>query len=163
MAMDEYITYAEVRSILGVESEELEDSVLALDLYSSSLLAEIEDVGTGIPAQFVIVAAIEPASRTDAQRRFYDATRNFAAYSVANQLSTSLPMFGPKEISDSKALVSRFTDSPFRDTISNVAKQLSVWRTRLSNAYTDLQSTVSVVPTRTFMVVSSPTTDPVIE
>lgn len=162
MALTDYTSYAEVRSVLGVEDDELTDGILSLDLYASGLLTELEEVDTGLPTDFATVAAIDPASnRTAAQRRFYDATRNFATYGVAFQLSTSLPMFGPKEISDSKSLVSRFTDSPYKETNRMVKEKYDQWKARLEKAYSEFKSADTTPTRRLYLVASTLSTDPV--
>lgn len=164
MVLIDYTTPSDIRAILGVTDEELEDSTLELDVYAISLEGELEDVSVNLPSQYATVSAISEASRTDAQRRFYQATRLFATYAVAQQLGSSLPMFGPKDISDGKATVSRFADSPYKQTLEEIKRQYKVTRRRLEDAFAAVNlSTASTKVFRTFLSVSSPSTDPVVE
>ena len=164
MALIDYTTPSDIRAVLGVNDEELEDSTLGLEVYSISLEGELEDVAVSLPSEYATVAAIDEAARTDAQRRFYLATRLFATYVVAQQLGSGLPMFGPKDITDGKAGVSRFADSPYKQTIEEVKRQYKKSRRRLEDAFSAVTSTsANTTVFRTFMVVSSPSTDPVVE
>lgn len=156
-----YTSYDEVRAALGVAPKELEDTTLALPLYVDYLLGELDDVNAGIVDEFTTVAAIAEISRTAAQQRFYLAVRLFATYSTAKQLTGSLSMFGPKDIGDGKALVSRFADSPYRQVIASVQKEYERLRSRLEAAYAALASTSVSVGTRTYLSVVSPSSDPV--
>lgn len=154
-----YTSYDEIRAVLGVNDVELADTTLALGVYANNLSAELEDIDTAVPAKFEEVDAIDETQRTDAQRRFYDNTRLFATYAVAKQLLTSLPMFGPKDVSDSKAAISRFSDSPYKETSKKVCGQYDLSRARAAKAFGDLNTVDKALPTRVFAAVSTPTTD----
>lgn len=161
MALLDYTTPDAVRAVLGVSDDELEDGTLALELYSNYLQMELEDINLNLPVEYAAVAAIAEGSRTAAQQRFYIATRLFAPYSVANQLGSSLPMFGPKDISDGKATVGRFADSPYRATLEKVKKEYDRLKLRLDEMYAALTSSTVVTTSRVLMSVSSPSSDPV--
>lgn len=159
--LTEYTSYAEVRAVLGVSPEELEDATLALAVYSAALTADIEDVNLGIPDQFAAVAAVAADSRTPDQVRFYDTVRLFATYAVARQLSSSLPLFGPKDISDGKASFSRFADSPYKATIAEVRNQFDRLRTRLDTAYSKLSAGQASSVALNVLSIAGLPTDPV--
>lgn len=156
----DYTTFADVRALLGVNDIELSDATLALEVYSHSLTAELEEVDVGLPAKFVEVADTDDSAWTTAQRRFFESCRLFSAYAVAKQATTALPMFGPKDVGDSKAVISRFSDSPYKQTEKKIKEGFDLQKTRLAKAYADLNTTSTTTATpRTMLVISSPTTD----
>lgn len=157
----DYASYDSIRSLLGVNSTELKDDTVALEVYANGLLMDFEAISFKLVPKYAEVEAIEEASRTAEQRRFYMTARSFAAYSIAKQLCTSLPLFAPKEISDSKTLVGRFAANPYKDTIENVEEQFDIIRLRLVAAFNVLDTTSAVVVTRTLMAVSGLAVDPV--
>lgn len=161
MALTDYTTYDAIRAVLGTTEDELEDGTLALEMYSTYLRMEFEDIHLNIPAEYVTVAGIQEATRTVAQQRFYEVSRLFAAYAVAHQLRTSLPMFGPKDVSDGKATTGRFADSPYKVTLENVRKEYDRLKTRLGTAFAALSASSTTTPTRNLFGISSPATDPV--
>lgn len=157
----DYTNYDNVRSLLGVNSRELADDTLGLEIYTNGLLAELEDVSYDVIPTYVEIGLIEETARSIAQQRFYVTARGFAAYAVAKQLTSSLPLFSPKEISDSKTLVGRFAANPYLDTITEVKEQCGLWRNRLLAALIALDTTVQPMKARNFMAVSGLSTDPV--
>lgn len=163
MPLTDYTSYDEVRAALGVSTDELEDATLALGMYSDSLELELESVNLGVPSLFTTVAALPEADRTDSQGRFYRTAKLFATYAVAKQLLPSLPMFGPKDISDGKATVSRFADSPYRETSKRVEAKYDELFTKLTTAYDSAASTTTATVTLNLLSVVNPATDPVVE
>ena len=161
MAITSYTSYDEVRAVLGVSTDELEDSTLALPLYDYGLQAELNDISATLAADFTEVLAIASQSRTAVQAWFYQTTKLFATYSVARQLCSALPLFGPKDISDGKATVSRFADSPYRTVIKAVQDGLNTARLRLESAHAQLNSSSSKVVTQSYLLASALGTDPV--
>lgn len=159
MALLDYTTYEDIRAALGVSNDELEDSTLSLEVYEGNLTLELEDVSLALQTEYATVAAL--TTRTDAQTRFYDAARLFSTYAVAKHASVTLPMFSPKDIGDGKALVSRWADSPYKTTIKEVEKMYDRLKNRLAQAFAAYQSTSTTSVVQTFMVVSSPSTNPV--
>lgn len=160
--LTDYTTYDDIRSALGVSSDDIEDSTLLLETWDNHLQFELEDVNAGLPAGYAVVVAVQSGSRTAAQAKLYRATRLFATLAVANALSAALPMFGPKDVSDGKAVVSRFADSPYKATVKEVKAQLSIARERLKSAWAELNVSTATASTRPYMSVASPSVDPVV-
>lgn len=158
MLITDYTTYDDVRAVLGVSTDELEDTTLALETYASALLLDLEDVDVALPATY---SALPGTGRTAAQERFFVTVRLFATYAVARQLTSSLPMFGPKDITDGKAGVTRFADSPYKETIKRLQAEYDRYRTRLEKAYAGLTAGAYTLTVPTFLSVASPTSDPV--
>lgn len=157
-----YITYAEVRSVLGVSDDELEDTTLALSLYADSLELELAEIGENLASEFADVVDIAEGSRTTVQQKFYRLTRLFAAYAVAKQLGSSLPMFGPKDLTDGKASFARFADSPYKKTLEKVSENYDDFHGKLVSAYAALSSSSVAETTRTLFAGVGLATDPVV-
>lgn len=157
----DYTTFDDVRSALGVSSDEIDDLTLALESWDNRLQFELEDVGATLPASYATIAAITPNLRTAVQVKLYRSTRLFATLAVANSLTASLSMFGPKDIGDGKAVVSRFADSPYRETIKGVQAQYIKAQDRLKAAWGEFNVSTVVAAPRSYLGISSPTYNPV--
>ena len=159
--LTDYTTYDDVRSALGVSSDELEDVTLALESWDNHLRFELEDISLALPASYAAVVLIPQASRTDEQERLYRATRLFSTLAVARAMTASLPLFGPKDISDGKATVSRFADAPYKAVTSRIEKQFEQAKGRLESAWAAISATAATAVARPYLGVSRPSTDPV--
>ena len=160
MALLTYTTYDDIRAALGVSSDEIEDATLSLALYELNLISEFEDIDLTLESTYATVSAL--SSRTEVQERFLQATRLFSTYAVAYQATTSLPLFSPKDISDGKAVVSRYADSPYKEVIKKVEQLYGKYKARLEAALAanNAGSAPSIVPLPYFTV-SVPDSDPV--
>jgi hypothetical protein len=164
VALTDYTSFNDIRAALGVSSEEIEDATLSLDLYEFGLISDLDEVDQGdlIQAEFAAVKLVEEGVRTAAQSKFFRAMTLFCTYSVARELTTSLPLFSPKEHTDGKAAFNRYADNPYKETIAAVRSGYERYKTRLIAAYAGLNPAVatvtSVIP---LMTVSSPSSDPV--
>lgn len=155
-----YTTYADVRAVLGVSTDEVEDVTLALSVYADSLELELMDLGSALPALYAMTTLVAVLDRTAAQQRFVLLTSMFATYQVAQHLSQALPMFSPKTISDGKANLSRFADGPYKTTIELVANQYGRLRVQLSAAFAALSSSTQIqTPTLPYLAGISVTPD----
>lgn len=161
MTLLDYTAYDAIRAVLGVNSDELEDATLALELYSTHLLMELEGVSLLLPSEYVTVSAIDLGSRSAAQQRFYLNARLFATYAVAHQLAPGLPMFGPKDTTDGKAATGRFADSPYKVTLKEVEKAYDRLKIKLAEDFQALSASSATVVQRTLFGVSAPLVDPV--
>jgi hypothetical protein len=161
MALTTYTSYDEIRATLGVSSDEIEDTTLALAIYEDYLLLELEDISDTLVTDFGTVAGISAGSRTAVQNKFYKTTRLFAAFAVAKQLTASLPLFSPKDISDGKATLGRYADSPYKETIKRIKDEYDRFRVRLDEAHKGLTATATTAITRSYMSAVSPSVDPV--
>jgi hypothetical protein len=163
MALTTYAQYEEIRAALGVNSQELSDTVLALPVYEMGLVRELNKISTSLPAAFSTVQAIEEDARTDVQQALFESTRLFSVYAAAKQVGVSLASFAPKDISDGKASLSRFTGDSYKETMDRVeAAYLDAKQGLIDTmgSYTGDTDTSSTVPFTTF-VVSSRVTDAV--
>ncbi len=149
MSITTYTTFDEVRAALGLDDEELTDSTLGLQIYDDQLNMDFASFSGDIPTKFQEVSA--ETTKTNQQKLFISAVRLFATYSVARQVGTALPMLAPKEISDGKALVTRFTSDPYRKTLMMVEDSYNKYRGYVESSFSTLSSsTVVQVPIRYF-------------
>ena len=159
MAVLTYTDYDSVRATLGVSDEDITDATLGLNLYANYLTQEMEDVSLTLESTFTTTAAVVTPSAE--QTRFLTATRLFATFAVAKQLTAALPLFSAKQISDGKASVQRF-DNPYKDTIKNVLEQYDRTRNRLISALAALGTSATASVTKSYFSVVSPDTDPIV-
>ena len=131
MLITDYTTYADVRAILGVSTDDLEDATLALSIYVNLLESDLESIDSTLPGTHVTIKAV--VGPTAAQSRFLRAAAVFATFSVGKQLTASLPLFAAKKVTDSKAGVERFAE-PYRETIEAVKAQYDTARKSLVEA-----------------------------
>lgn len=124
MAVTDYTTYAEIRAVLGVAEEELEDETLALPIYGTMLDEDLLDLNAGLPANYATLKAL-PTPNTD-QSRFLSLVSAWSSYEVADQLLGALAMFGPKIIQSDKDSAERITDpyAALREQVPAVLSRL---------------------------------------
>lgn len=161
MNLLDFTSYDDIRAALGVSDEELVDATLALDLYSTNLEMELEDINLNLVTEYDAVSAISVLARTTAQTRFYNLASLFATYAVARQLGGALPMFSPKDITDGKAATARFAN-PYKDTLKAIETQYGYAKGKLQDAYSALSAVTRASVTPVFMGISSPAYDPVV-
>ena len=158
MALTDFTSYDDIRAALGVSSDEIDDATLSLPLYEYNLTMEMEEVGLTLVSDFQAITG----TPTENQRRFREATALFATYAVAAQLTTSLPLFSPKEIGDGKAHATRYSQDPYRATIAAVLGAYEKSKARLEAAYAVIKSASAPIDTyRSYVSVVASTSDPV--
>jgi hypothetical protein len=159
MVITDFTSYADVRAVLGVSDEELEDATIGLEVYASHLELELDDIHPTLITKYQEVKGTEQASRTTLQQKFYQLARLFAAYSVGRQLVGSLPMFGPKDISDGKATLSRFADSPYKQVADEVKAEWERLAVALGKIFAELISISDTTITKRYVAVVGVATD----
>ena len=159
--LTQYTTFDEVRAVLGVSDEELEDEVLIQPFYERQLILDIEDVDAGIPDAFDTVSAIQYASRTKVQKRFFDLVQLFSAYAIGRTLLTSMPYFAELRVQDGRSEKERVKD-PFAFPRDGVQAGFTAARQSLLAAYAGLTGTPATTRvTRTLLSSVGLATDPV--
>lgn len=153
-----YTTYADIRAVLGVSDEDLDDATLSLQLYDDYLTQELEDVSLDLPGIYATKKALSTPTATEL--RFLTACNLFSTFAVAKQLTAALPLFATKTVTDGKAATGRF-DNPYRDTIKNVTEQFERMRNRLVAALAAVGTTSTAVTARVYLSVASPSSDPI--
>lgn len=162
MSLLDYTTADDIRAVLGVSSDELEDATLSLAVYEYSLIGELEDVSLTLISGYASIKDTDVEGMNEVESRFYRGTRLFSTYVVARNLLSSLPLFSPKEISDGKATQVRFAQDPYKETIKRVEQLYERHKERLVTALAAFSlSTAAPATVRPYLVVSSPNSDPV--
>lgn len=158
MLLTDYTAYEDIRATLGVSDEDLEDATLALPIYLNLLQADLEDINLSLPETYATTkASLTP---TPQEARFLQAASVFATFSVAKQLCSSLPLFAAKQVTDSKASVSRF-DNPYRDVVASVDREYVRARNRLAQALAAIGTVTGAVISRPYLSVVAPASDPI--
>lgn len=154
-----FVTPQEVRAVLGVAPEELEDSTLAMPLYLRQLQFNLSDIDTALESTYLTIAAL--SSRTAKQQKLYDVMQTYTAYAISRFLLASVSLFAPKRITDGKAEMERVVD-PFQDVREGVDAGYFVLLERLRNAYVDLGITLATASRSFTYTTSAPlTTNPI--
>lgn len=158
MSITTYTTYNEIRAVLGVSDADIEDSTLALAIYSNLLNSDLESINSNFISLHQTIAG--EASQTDAQQRFLRNTSSFATFSVAKSLLAAMPMFAVEKMSDSKATGERF-DEAQKDTAKRIEAMYDSSRAALIASVGEVGSSATTTRTFSLFAVSSPATDPV--
>jgi hypothetical protein len=158
--LQDFTSADEIRSVLGVSPEELEDSTIGLALYYRQLQFDLTEISSSLESAYLTVLALPESGRTVIQQKFFDVTAVYSAYFVSRLLLTSLNAFAPKQITDGKATVVR-TDDPFKLVREGVNAQYAVMRTRLLAAYAATGGGVGNKLTRVYTTSAGLSTDPV--
>jgi hypothetical protein len=135
-----FTTAGEVRTTVGLSTEELPDTTLESEIYANVLQLALRGVslpttapGTGtLEARFLLIADKDETSRTDTEQELYNLTRIFSTYAVALEVVTSLSTRTPKLESDGKRTITRFSpEATFLTTIDSIKKVLGDIRQKL--------------------------------
>ena len=150
MSITKYTSYDEVRVVLGVAKKELKDEELALPVFETLLLLELDDLSTGIVPLYDSIEALNPlvTPPTPAQTRFLRVCDAYATYFVAKLAGGAMPMFGLARITDGKAEQQRFEGS--QEVMTAIEAMLAKLKVNLAAAFTDAGGTGAIEATATF-------------
>ena len=158
MNLTDYTSYDEIRAVLGVSDDEIEDQTLGLPIYENQLGFEFDDIS---PTLIPLLDALDgQSSKTADELRLERIVSVFAAHAVARHLLMSLPLFAPKRVTDGRAETDRFVD-PFTTLTSDVTAAYHSIRRRLVQA---LGAAIAPQPAgtpREYLAVSRLAVDPV--
>lgn len=157
-ALTDFATYDEIRAVLGVSDEELEDSTLALPMYLKILQMEFADMAETLESQYLTIKA-SPAP-TAVEQKFLDVVSVFSAYAISKNLLTSMPLFAPKRITDGRAETDRVTD-PFEGVKSGVNSTYLTMRARVLIALGLIGTPVPAATERTYFSAVGLATNPI--
>lgn len=155
-----YTTPDEVRAVLGVAKEELEDVTIELPVYVLQLQFDLADVNSGLEAAYLDIAAISPTVRTAVQQKLYDVTAVYSSYVVSRLLLTSVSIFSPQQITDGKAMQNRISD-PFEEVRKGVEATYQSLRNRLLVALAAIGTNIAATTTRSYVTSSGLNLNPV--
>lgn len=160
MILTAFTSYADIRAALGVGIAEIPDAVISLPLYENGLGVELDRLNLALEGDFVSTTAL--ASKTADQTRFLRAVQLFATYTVARQLTGSLPLFSAKEIHDGKASMIRYAANPYEATVTAIKEGFETYKARALAAYALVNtSTSSSTALRPYLSVVRASYDPV--
>jgi hypothetical protein len=161
VALEDYTSQDEVRAALGVDSDELSDATLDLDMYYQYLLVELRSISATLLTDFATVVGIAEGSRSEVQAALFAAVKLFAPYAVAVFALPSLPLLAQKALTDGKASVTRFSGEPYKDTSERVQAMYEKLRTDLIAASGTYLGSSSVSSLRPFLSAVGLAVDPV--
>jgi hypothetical protein len=159
MDLRDYTTFDDVRAALGVTAKEIGDEVIGLPLYEDNLINEMDSLDANFLEDYD--AVLLSNTEVKAELKMLRAGRLFCTYAVANQCLASLPLFSPREISDGKASFSRYNDNPYATTIKEVRSRYAQYKTALLDAYMAVKASSSKTTAPVYMVISTPTANPI--
>ena len=142
MDITDYTSYAEIRSAIGLSSVELPDDLLAMEMYQNVLQLRLREVnlpagapGTGLlDSRFLAIVATAESSRSETEQKLYALTRLYATYVVAHEVAMSLSMRAPKQESDGKRTLVRFSpESTYEVTAGNMKAQVEDLKLQIEN------------------------------
>jgi len=163
MPITDFTSYPEVRITLGLSTDELPDTDLALEMYANTLQLRLREVslpdaepGPGpLDTRFTTIKAIPEGTRTAAQQNLYNLTRLYSTYVVANAVAVALSTLTPKMESDGKRTLTRFSpESVYERTGTNIVKEMANLRLQIES----ISTTPAVRP---YMTAVPPIYDPV--
>lgn len=158
--LTDYTTYDTVRAVLGVAEEELEDATLGLPMYLQQLQMSMEGIHTEVIPQYAAIRALDPASRTSVQQRFFDVVQVYSAYAISMTLLSSARLFAPQSVTDGRAQQQRFAD-PFDRLRDDVRGTLTDLKRRLESALEALGFSVDARSTKAYFSTAPLVSDPV--
>lgn len=154
--LTDFITYAEVRSTVGMSTDTLPDSVLSLELYANTLELALDSL-TIADSSLNPIKTVFPGLSEDTDSIAYNLTRLFSIYTVALEVAVSLSMRAPKLLSDSKVSIGRFSpEATWQDVIEAIKQKLGQYKEDLEGIGDTSTATVNPL-----LSAIKPTTDPV--
>lgn len=142
-----YTSYDQVRAVLSVTDDELEDGTLALPIFESNLKQQFADAGEGLHDLYLSLLS-NPSTWTATERRFVDIAQVFSTYGVAVQLLDSLPLLAVKSEQDARAQYERF-EKPFERVDAAVRSAYQVSRSNLVKVFNLISNAPVTVSTYT--------------
>lgn len=161
MALVDFTSHDEVRAVLGISDDELEDSTLSLPVYEFDLKKELREVSSDLLGTYATVSSTPPEGRTEAEEQLYEAVRLFSTYAVARHLCTGLANMSPKEMTDSKASFVRYAAGNIEAITSNVEQRYTLLKTNLQLALKEVITVTSTKTSRVFALSAGLLVNPV--
>lgn len=159
MNLTDFCQYTEIRAVLGVLSDDIDDETLALPLYGRLLSFALAEVDTSIEAFYLTLK--DKDGPTAQEVKFVDLVQVFSGYAVAKELLPALPQFAAQRFVHGKDDMER---KPFDPAATEKAILTAISRLsdKLLAAYAVLNPSSAVQPaTRRTLFSSSRGTDPV--
>lgn len=161
--LTDYTTPDEIRAVLSVTDEELEDDHLNLPLFTLELSEKFRELSVNIEALYLTYHAAGTATLSPNQLRFYNLSRLFATYSVAVHLLDSYDLLAVQTVKDARAEFARF-EKPFERVGAAIRASWEKARLRLTQAYNEIAAvpaTFEPAAARVFVATAGIAADPV--
>lgn len=159
MALTSYTSYADIRAALGVSEKDLADQTLALPLYSNHLAVAMARLAPGLATQ--VDAALAASAPTDPQKQLRVFAQLYATSEVARFAAGRMPMFAPQQVSDGKASMARFGDSPYKQLLATLELEVAQHAEALAATFREITATARVQRAPRTLMATSTGYDPV--
>lgn len=145
-------SYDDVRAVLGVPDEELEDKVLGLAIYRNTLGLALNRIVGEYPADAGDRTLIEIFEALDVADPMYIQIQMFSTYYVADTVAGNLPMIGVKTKADGKSTVTRHSaESTYLTTKAAIKDKLAQYALNIRELFTatptETQELYAIAPT----------------
>ena len=127
ISITDYTSYAEIRTVIGVDAVELPDVTLGLSVFTSALHRALRSITNSDGDSLItLFNAINPLSMTEFEEHLYYTIKEYATYVVADACCSGLSMFALKSDSDGKASQTRFSsEATFKDVVRNIRERIA--------------------------------------
>ena len=145
--LTDYTSYDQVRAVLSITDDELEDQTLALPVFEYNLVQQFYDTTSSdvVHDKYIALMTAGSASWTTDEKRFVDVAQVFSTYGVAVQLLDSLPLLAVQTEQDARAQYQRF-EKPFERVDALVRSAFQTARTKLLTLYNLIAGVPVTVP-----------------
>lgn len=159
-AITSYCTADNIRAILGISEEDIEDAAVLDMNFAVRLQENLYDLSPTLADYYVSLKAL-PTPTTD-QTRLMDMVSSYASYVVAQAIAETGTNSMPKSIEDGKARMERM-DRSFKDLRGMLGQSLAYLATKITALYAKLEAgvTVQLEVTPIYMVNVGLPSDPV--
>lgn len=159
MNLTDFCQYTEIRAILGVLSDDIDDDTLALPLYARLLSFALAELDTSLEAFYLNLK--DKPDPTDQEVKFVDLMQVYSGYAVARELLPALPQFAAQRFVHGKDDLERKPFDPAA-TEKSILAALSRLSDKVLAAYAVLNSSSAAQSvTRRTLFASSRGVDPV--
>lgn len=150
----DYATTADIRALLGVSEEEIEDATINSAVFSTQLEATLDDMSPLLATNYAAIKLIPEVNRTPVQVKFLKTAALYAAYIVAYDMLTSMTHFAPERVTDGKAEFQRF--DRWADLKEGLMGGINTFKIKTRNALAAVDSNfVPTAPATRLSIVST--------
>lgn len=157
--MPEIVSYTsaeEVRSLIGASVREIGDSSILLPVYAIALDTELRKVNQGLPELYATLLTKTTPTSIDTQ--IVNLVKLFSAYYVASEVGVPSKLL--QKVTDGKSEMDRQSDTGI-DIVARNTQKAATYRAELVTAVGTYYNSDTTVGYAAYILVSSPTYDPV--
>ena len=161
MLLTTYTTFAQIRSVLGVNEEEITDIDMGQQILADTVEERLLDIGSTVLTRYDEILLLPSATSTEL--RYVKLVNMLIAYLAAREILAASTMFFPQSIEDGRAKQTRFAMTP--EYGDNVRAMCSDLRAKLVATLNTLYPGEVVVADTSIRLMSTAglATDPVIQ